>query len=97
MEKAAFLIDKYISGEAPPEEEQQLLNFYGSFSKSDKDYIDRDISSLDDKIYERIMRKIDHRVKAGSFTGKNVVGCWTGYRAKQCQLIVTNMLYTQCE
>ncbi|WP_411273003.1 FecR family protein [Daejeonella sp.] len=61
MEKAAFLIllDKYISGKASPEEEQQLLNFYGSFNKSDKDQIDRDISSLDDKIYNRIMGGIE--------------------------------------
>lgn len=60
MQKTTFhkLLDKYLSGEASPEEEQQLLNFYGSFQRSDENHRDRDSSLLDDKIYNRILEGI---------------------------------------
>ncbi|MEJ7694605.1 FecR domain-containing protein [Daejeonella sp.] len=66
MEKAAFykLLDKYIAGEASLEEEQQLLNFYGSFSKSRENQSDVDISSLDEKMYNRVMEDLDLEVPA---------------------------------
>jgi hypothetical protein len=33
------LLDKYIAGEATKEEEQRLLNFYGSFKPSNKNVL----------------------------------------------------------
>ena len=61
MEKAAFykLLDKYIAGEASQEEEQQLLNFYGSFNKSNETHADPDISSLDEKMFDRVLGSIE--------------------------------------
>lgn len=60
MEKAIFLklLDKYIAGEATLEEEQQLLNFYGSFNNIREDEMDLDISSLDDKMLNRVMESL---------------------------------------
>ncbi|SKB32338.1 FecR family protein [Daejeonella lutea] len=57
MEKAAFykLLDKYISGEASQEEEQQLLNFYGSFNKSSN----ADLSDLGEKMESRMLQALD--------------------------------------
>lgn len=61
MEKATFLklLDKYIAGEASLEEEQQLLNFYGSFNKADENYSDPDFSALEDKMYDRLSGAIE--------------------------------------
>ncbi len=61
MEKAAFykLLDKYIAGEASLEEEQQLLNFYSSFNKSSISRSVADISSLEIKMYDRLIEGIE--------------------------------------
>jgi len=61
VEKATFykLLDKYISGEASLDEEQQLLNFYGSFNKSRETHSVPDISSLEDKMYNRLVKVIE--------------------------------------
>ena len=61
MEKATFLqlLDKYFSGEASLEEEQQLLNFYESFNKSGKTLSDLDTSSLDEKMFNRLVVGIE--------------------------------------
>lgn len=58
MEKEAFykLLDKYIAGEASPEEEQQLLNFFGSFGKSGADAQDPE---LEDRIQSRIFESLE--------------------------------------
>ena len=60
MEKENFhkLLDKYISGEASQEEEQRLLNFYGSFNSSSE--IDQipGLDDLKDKIFDKISEKI---------------------------------------
>ncbi len=50
------LLDKYIAGEASLEEEQRLLNFYGSFQK--KPEFETEIDHLGDKIFERIRENI---------------------------------------
>jgi transmembrane sensor len=58
VEKARFLelLDKYMAGEATLEEEQQLLNFYGSFNKTSKPgAIDPD---LENKMLERLMENV---------------------------------------
>lgn len=72
VEKATFLrlLDKYISGGASLEEEQQLLNFYGSFKRSDESSADQDISSLDDKIYHRILDGIGTESQVRSNPGR---------------------------
>ncbi len=61
MEKATFfkLLDKYIAGEASLEEEQQLLNFYGSFNKSNETHSELDIPSLDDRMLKRLMEGVE--------------------------------------
>ncbi|MGV3684773.1 MAG: FecR family protein [Daejeonella sp.] len=61
MDKATFfkLLDKYISGEASLEEEQQLLNFYGSFNKSNEDQPGLDMPSLDDRMFRRLMESVE--------------------------------------
>ena len=61
MEKATFykLLDKYISGEASLEEEQQLLNFYSSFGKSDVTPSEPEFSLLEDKMFSRVTEHID--------------------------------------
>lgn len=60
LEKERFhkLLDKYISGEASLEEEQSLLNFYGSFkSPSETDSV-QDMELLGDKIFDNISETI---------------------------------------
>lgn len=61
MEKATFLqlLDKYFSGEASLEEEQQLLNFYESFNKSGETLSDLDLSSIDDRMFNRLIKGIE--------------------------------------
>ncbi|HQS52026.1 MAG TPA: FecR family protein, partial [Daejeonella sp.] len=58
MDKKDFqkLLDKYIAGEASLEEEQRLLNFYGSFQKQPES--DLEIDQIGDKIFERIQETI---------------------------------------
>jgi ferric-dicitrate binding protein FerR (iron transport regulator) len=75
VEKAAFykLLDKYIAGEASLEEEQQLLNFYGSFNKSNETPSDVDLSSLDEKMFDQVLGRIEvtepvERNRSGLFT-----------------------------
>jgi ferric-dicitrate binding protein FerR (iron transport regulator) len=46
------LLDKYIAGEASLEEEQRLLNFYGSFQK--KSETTEDINEIGESIFEKI-------------------------------------------
>jgi len=51
------LLDKYIAGEASLEEEQRLLNFYGSFQKlSEKE---EEIDQIGDTIFGKIQENID--------------------------------------
>ncbi len=58
MDKKDFqkLLDKYIAGEASLEEEQRLLNFYGSFQKQPES--DLEIDQIGDNILERIHETI---------------------------------------
>lgn len=60
MEKENFhkLLDKYISGEASQEEEQRLLNFYGSFNSSSEIEKIPELDKLKDKIFDKISEKI---------------------------------------
>lgn len=60
MEKENFhkLLDKYISGEASQEEEQRLLNFYGSFNSSSEKVHIPEVEELKDKIFDKISEKI---------------------------------------
>ena len=59
MDKKDFqkLLDKYIAGEASLEEEQRLLNFYGSFQKQTES--DLEIEEIGDNIFERIQETIN--------------------------------------
>lgn len=58
-------MDKYLSGNANSDEEQQLLNFYGSFNIPDVNHTDADLSSLDDKIYRQILDKMETEKSKG--------------------------------
>lgn len=59
MKKEDFhkLLDKYIAGEASLEEEQRLLNFYGSFQKESE--TEEEIDHIGDNIFEKIRETID--------------------------------------
>jgi len=50
------LLDKYIAGEASLEEEQRLLNFYGSFQKKSEPV--EDIDDIGENIFEKIQENI---------------------------------------
>lgn len=58
MDKKDFqkLLDKYIAGEASWEEEQRLLNFYGSFQKQSEP--NQEINQIGDQIFNRIEETI---------------------------------------
>lgn len=60
MEKEKFhkLLDKYIAGEASHDEEQRLLNFYGSFKSSSEIESIPEMEDLKDKIFGNILDKI---------------------------------------
>lgn len=60
MEKERFhkLLDKYISGEASLDEEQSLLNFYGSFKSPSETGSVQDMELLGDKIFDNISETI---------------------------------------
>lgn len=60
MDKKDFekLLDKYIAGEASLEEEQRLLNFYGSFQKKPKTV------KATDELGENIFGKIQENISA---------------------------------
>jgi transmembrane sensor len=60
LEKENFhkLLDKYIAGEASLEEEQRLLNFYGSFKSSSEIESIPGMKNLKDKIFDKISDKI---------------------------------------
>jgi ferric-dicitrate binding protein FerR (iron transport regulator) len=60
LEKESFhkLLDKYISGEASHEEEQRLLNFYGSFKSSSEGESISGLDDLKDKIFDKISENI---------------------------------------
>lgn len=60
MEKENFhkLLDKYIAGEASHDEEQRLLNFYGSFKSSSEIESIPEMEDLKDKIFGNILDKI---------------------------------------
>ena len=60
MEKEKFreLLDKYMSGKASLEEEQQLLNFYGSFKKPSGIDTVPDAKQLGDKMFAIISKSI---------------------------------------
>ena len=61
MEKEDFhkLLDKYMSGQASLEEEQRLLNFYGSFKDTDVQTDQEENTQLGDKIFYRINEQIN--------------------------------------
>lgn len=61
MEKEDFhkLLDKYMSGQASLEEEQRLLNFYGSFKDTAGQTDQEENNQLGDKIFDRINEKIN--------------------------------------
>ncbi|MCF8453797.1 MAG: FecR domain-containing protein [Pedobacter sp.] len=67
MDKKDFqkLLDKYIAGEASLEEEQRLLNFYGSFQKQSES--DLEIEQIGDNIFERIQETI-HPVEEDQYS-----------------------------
>lgn len=71
MEKEKFysLLDKYLSGEASKEEEQLLLNFYGSF-KSSKELDNSEMKIIKDKIFNKISERINADVESESFIKK---------------------------
>jgi transmembrane sensor len=50
------LLDKYIAGEASLEEEQRLLNFYGSFQKKSEPV--EEINDIGENIFEKIQDNI---------------------------------------
>jgi transmembrane sensor len=58
VDKATFLklLDKYISGQASLEEEQQLLNFYGNFKASQEDKSD---PMLEERMLNRLMDTVE--------------------------------------
>jgi transmembrane sensor len=60
LEKEDFhkLLDKYIAGEASHEEEQRLLNFYGSFNNPAESGLGKDMNDLSNKIFEKISENI---------------------------------------
>jgi transmembrane sensor len=60
LEKENFykLLDKYIAGEASHDEEQHLLNFYGSFKSSSEIESIPEMEDLKDKIFGNILDKI---------------------------------------
>ncbi|WP_291402486.1 FecR family protein [Daejeonella sp.] len=68
MDKESFykLLDKYIAGEASKEEEQRLLNFYGSFKPSNKNEELPDMKELKHKIFNKISENINVEVENGS-------------------------------
>ncbi|MFZ4102306.1 MAG: FecR family protein [Sphingobacterium thalpophilum] len=59
MDKKDFdkLLDKYIAGEASLEEEQRLLNFYGSFQKKSET-----TEEINEIVGERIFQKIQENI-----------------------------------
>ena len=59
MNKEDFykLLDKYIAGEASLEEEQRLLNFYGSFQDK-KETVD-DLEEIGEQILERVQENLN--------------------------------------
>lgn len=61
MDKENFhkLLDKYIAGDASLEEEQALLNFYGSFKKSSEAEPVPDMEQLGDHIFFKIAETIN--------------------------------------
>lgn len=61
MKKENFhkLLDKYLEGDASQEEEQRLLNFYGSFQKPTEDIVDADLDMLGDTVFNRIHETIN--------------------------------------
>ena len=65
MDKESFykLLDKYIAGEASKEEEQRLLNFYGSFKPSNKNEELPDTKELKHKIFNKISENINVEVE----------------------------------
>ncbi|MDP2413542.1 FecR family protein [Daejeonella sp.] len=67
MDKKDFqkLLDKYIAGEASMEEEQRLLNFYGSFQKQSE--LEQEIDHIGDNIFERIRETI-HPVEEDQYS-----------------------------
>lgn len=88
MEKAIFfkLLDKYIAGKATLEEEQQLLNFYGSFNQEESERdMKLDISSLDDKILNRVMESLELEVP----NSKNRVYTWKKFSIAAVLLLTT--------
>jgi transmembrane sensor len=64
LEKENFhkLLDKYISGEASHEEEQRLLNFYGSFNSPSETEPIPGLDEVKDKIFDKISEKITPEV-----------------------------------
>ncbi|WP_276361727.1 FecR family protein [Daejeonella sp. H1SJ63] len=60
MEKKDFhkLLDKYMSGQASLEEEQRLLNFYGSFTETS----DKNDLAENDQLADRIFDKISEQI-----------------------------------
>jgi ferric-dicitrate binding protein FerR (iron transport regulator) len=65
LDKESFykLLDKYIAGEASKEEEQRLLNFYGSFKPSNKNEELPDTKELKHKIFNKISENINVEVE----------------------------------
>ena len=61
MEKEDFhkLLDKYMSGEASLEEEQRLLNFYGSFAEPSEQTDLPENNDLGDRIFDKINEQIN--------------------------------------
>ncbi len=61
MEKEDFhkLLDKYMSGEASLEEEQRLLNFYGSFAEPSEQTDLPENNPLGDRIFDKINVQIN--------------------------------------
>lgn len=60
MNKENFhkLLDKYLAGEASREEEQSLLNYYGSFQKPTEDSLESDLEDVGESIFSKINETI---------------------------------------
>ncbi|WP_316788342.1 FecR family protein [Pedobacter frigoris] len=72
-EQFLVLIQKYLAGEASLEEEQLLLNFYGSFQ--DSDVWDERTMGVKEQIEAKMLSRIQAHV-AGTKTEKPVVKLW---------------------
>lgn len=67
------LLDKYLSGNASHEEEQQLLNFYGSFNQASEKNDLLENEQLANRIFNQVKEEINpHKFSFSSFYGSYI-------------------------